>query len=72
MAEASGTSNAPAANDSPPSYESLNFVSQLKRAKDESSNPAHFVASACQIMCGSCMTFYYFYKVFINFKINKS
>jgi hypothetical protein len=37
----------------PPSYNSLNFINQLKSAKEESKNPAHFAGSACLILCES-------------------
>jgi hypothetical protein len=39
--------------DTPPSYESLNFMNRLKRVKEESSSPAHFVSSVLTIICGS-------------------
>ena len=39
-----GVSNASA---TPPSYESLNFVDKLKKAKEESSNPGHYVMKSC-------------------------
>ena len=45
-----GVSNASA---TPPSYESLNFVDKLKKAKEESSNPGHYVIKSCEILSGS-------------------
>ncbi len=44
--------NAPT-SDTPPTYESLTFMNRIKKAKEESTNPAHFVSSVIAIICGS-------------------
>lgn len=42
--------------DSPPSYDSLDFASKLRKAKDESAgNPVKLLSSICAIVCGSCI-----------------
>lgn len=42
--------------DAPPSYESLDFVNKLKKAKEESAgNPVKLLTSICTIVCGSCI-----------------
>jgi hypothetical protein len=40
----------------PPTYDTSNLLSQLKKAKDESKNPAHFVGNSFAIFCGSALT----------------
>ena len=37
----------------PPSYDSLNFINKLKKAKEHSTNPAQYITSAGQILCDS-------------------
>ena len=44
--------NAPT-SDSPPTYESLKFMNRIKKAKEESNSPVHFVSSVFTIICGS-------------------
>ena len=40
----------------PPSYESLDLASKLRKAKDESAgNPLKLLSSICAILCGSCI-----------------
>ena len=64
-------------SDSPPSYNSINFINQLKTAKEKSKTPAHFAGSACLILCESvfatiCMTISLAIPiVFIEFSFSK-
>jgi hypothetical protein len=39
----------------PPTYNTSNLLSQLKKAKDESKHPAHFVGNSFAIFCGSAL-----------------
>jgi hypothetical protein len=39
----------------PPAYNSLNLLSQIKIAKEDSKHPAHFVESSFAICCGSVL-----------------
>ena len=36
--------------DSPPTYETLTLINKMKRAKEESKNPAHFISSVSRII----------------------
>ena len=40
---------------SPPTYNTSNLFNQLKKAKDESKHPAHFVGNSFAIFCGSAL-----------------
>ena len=39
--------------DSPLTYETLTLINKMKRAKEESKNPAHFISSVSRIIFGT-------------------